>query len=150
VVAQPLPGRVFAAEQGLILSAIKPDKVADFEMVMAKLRDALASSSNPIRKQQGAGWKIFRAAEPLPADGSVLYVFLMDPTVKGADYGIAKILAEAYPKEIADLYKTYIATFAPEGQTLLDMKPLTARGDDAVATPPPAVPPSPASAPRPN
>ena len=30
-------------------------------------------------------------------NGSVLYVFVMDPTVKGADYGVAKILAEAYP-----------------------------------------------------
>ncbi len=50
----------------------------------------------PVRNQQGWGWKIFKAAEPGP-NGSVLYVFVMDPAVKGADYGVAKILARGVP-----------------------------------------------------
>ena len=74
----------------------------DFETVIAKLRAALTNSKDPVRNQQGWGWKIFKAAEPGP-NGSVLYVFVMDPTVKGADYGVAKILAEAYPTEIMEL-----------------------------------------------
>jgi hypothetical protein len=46
----------------------------------------------------------------------VLYVFVMDPAVKGADYGVAKILAEAYPDEIMDLYRMYTGAFAAAGR----------------------------------
>jgi len=123
VVSPPPLGRVFASEHGLIFNAIRPDKVADFEMVLAKLRDALANSKDPVRNQQGWGWKIFKAAEPGP-NGSVLYVFVMDPAVKGADYGVAKILAEAYPNEIMDLYRMYTASFAAAGQTLINLQPV--------------------------
>ena len=123
VVAPPPMGRVFAAEQGLIFNAIRPEKVADFEMVVAKLRSALADSQDPVRKQQGTGWKVYKAAEPGP-NNSVLYVFVMDPVVKGADYGVAKILAEAYPDEIMTLYRMYSGAFATAGQTLVNLKPV--------------------------
>jgi hypothetical protein len=132
VVSPPLPGRVFGAEQGLIFNTIKPDKAADFETVIARLRQALATSKDPVRNQQGWGWKIFKAIEPGP-NGSVLYVFVMDPVVKGADYGVAKILAEAYPAEITDLYRMYSAAFAPTGQTLLNLGPVPTPG--AATTP---------------
>jgi hypothetical protein len=123
VVAPPPAGRVFAAERGLIFNAIKPDKVAEFETVVAKLRAALETSKDPVRNQQGWGWKMYKAAEPGP-NGSVLYVFLMDPAVKGADYGVAKILAEAYPAEIMDLYRMYSGAFATAGQTLVNLQPV--------------------------
>ena len=132
VVSPPPLGRVFASEQGLIFNAIRPDKVMDFETVIARLRDALASSKDPVRNQQGWGWKIFKAAEPGP-NGSVLYVFVMDPAVKGADYGVAKILSEAYPTEIMELYKMYTGAFATAGQTLINLQPVPAA---ATATPP--------------
>ena len=127
VVSPPPVGRVFAAEQGLIFNAIRPDKVMDFETVIAKLRAALANSKDPVRNQQGWGWKIFKAAEPGP-NGSVLYVFVMDPAVKGADYGVAKILAEAYPSEIMDLYRMYTGAFATAGQTLVNLQPVGSDG----------------------
>jgi len=123
VVSPPPLGRVFASEQGLIFNAIRPDKVVDFETVIAKLREALANSKDPVRNQQGWGWKVYKAAEPGP-NGSVLYVFVMDPVVKGADYGVAKILAEAYPTEIMELYRMYTTAFAPAGQTLINLQPV--------------------------
>src|SRR6267142_4023057 len=52
VVSPPPLGRVFASEQGLIFNAIKPDKVMDFETVVAKLRAALANSRDAMRQQQ--------------------------------------------------------------------------------------------------
>jgi hypothetical protein len=125
VVSPPPLGRVFAAEQGLIINAIKPAKAMDFETVIAKLRAALANSKDPVRNQQGWGWKIFKGAEPGP-NGSVLYFFVMDPVVKGADYGVAKILAEAYPTEIMDLYRMYIGAFDIAGQTLVNLQPVGA------------------------
>jgi hypothetical protein len=125
VVSPPPLGRVFASEQGLIFNAIRPDKVMDFETVLAKLRAALADSKDPVRNQQGWGWKIYKAAEPGP-NGSVLYVFVMDPAVKGADYGIAKILSEAYPNEVMELYRMYTGAFATAGQTLINLQPIPA------------------------
>jgi hypothetical protein len=123
VVSPPPLGRVFASEQGMIFNAIRADKVTDFETVIAKLRAALANSKDPVRNQQGWGWKIYKVAEPGP-NGGVLYVFLMDPVVKGADYGVAKILAEAYPTEIMELYRMYTSSFAPAGQTLINLQPV--------------------------
>ena len=143
VVSPPPPGRVFASEQGLIFNAIRPDKVMDFETVIAKLRAALADSKDPVRNQQGWGWKIFKAAEPGP-NGSVLYVFVMDPAVKGADYGVAKILAEAYPTEIMDLYRMYTTAFATAGQTIMNLQSVPAPGTATTGTVAPAAPSTPA------
>jgi hypothetical protein len=126
---------MFASEQGLIFNAIRPDKVMDFETVLAKLRTALTDSKDPVRNQQGWGWKIFKAAEPGP-NGSVLYVFVMDPAVKGADYGVAKILSEAYPNEVMDLYRMYTGAFATAGQTLINLQPVPSLN----ANPSPAAP----------
>jgi hypothetical protein len=126
---------VFASEQGLIFNAIRPDKVMDFETVLAKLRSALADSKDPVRTQQGWGWKIFKAAEPGP-NGSVLYVFVMDPAVKGADYGISKILAEAYPNEVMELYRMYTGAFATAGQTLINLQPVASLNGNPSSAPP--------------
>ena len=65
----------------MVLNFIKADKTADFEMVVTKLKEALAKSAKPERKQQAMSWKVFKAAEP-GAGGSVLYVFIVDPSVR--------------------------------------------------------------------
>ena len=102
--------RVFASDAGIILNFIKPDKTADFEAVMARLKEALAKSSKPERRQQSTSWKIFRTMEP-GANGSVLYVFTIDPAVKGADYTVSTILAEAFPNDVQALYKQYAEAY---------------------------------------
>jgi hypothetical protein len=83
----------FASDAGLILSPIKPDGTAAFEEVMARVRDALARSADPVRKQQAAGWKIYRAHEAY--QNTTLYVSVMDPAVKGADYSVYRLLVES-------------------------------------------------------
>src|SRR4051812_11584367 len=77
--------RVFASDAGMVLNFIKADKTADFEAVMAKLKEAMQKSDKPERKQQAMGWRIFKSPDPA-AGGNVLYVFVIDPNVKGADY----------------------------------------------------------------
>ena len=106
----------------------------DFETVLAKLRAALADSKDPVRNQLGWGWKFFKAAEPGP-NGSVLYVFVMDPTVKGADYGVAKILSDAYPNEVMELYRMYTGAFATAGQTLINLQPVPSLNPSSSASP---------------
>ena len=97
---------VFPGDGGAILNFVKADKTADFEMVLGKVKDALAKSEKPERKQQAAGWKVFKAAEPGP-NGAAIYVFLMDPVAKGAEYSVGNILVEAFGAEGQALYKTY-------------------------------------------
>src|SRR5262245_32368912 len=80
--AQAVPNpRLFPNDGGMVLNFIKPDKVADFEEVMGKLKEALSKSEKPERKQQAAGWKVFKS--PDPAGANVLYVFIVDPSLKG-------------------------------------------------------------------
>lgn len=117
----PVTPRLFGTEAGMIFNAIRPDAVMDFEMVLGRLRQALQQSTDPVRRQQAAGWKIFKAVEAGPGN-SVLYVFVMDPAVKGAEYGVAKILAEAFPAEAQELYRLYIGAFSG-GQTMLSLEP---------------------------
>ena len=112
--------RVFASDAGMVLNFIKPDKTADFEAVIAKLKEAMAKSTKPERKDQAKSWKVFRSPDPGPA-GSVLYVFFSDPAVKGADYTVTNILAEAFPPtEVNDLFKQYIAAYA-SGQNFVNL-----------------------------
>lgn len=67
--------------------SVNPDKTADYEKIMGQLKDALNKSTKPEAKQQAAGWKVYRNATPNP-DGSIVYVHVIDPVVKGADYSV--------------------------------------------------------------
>lgn len=124
--AQPVSNaRNFNNDAGMVLNFIKPDKVADFEAVMAKLKEALQKSDKPERKQQADGWKVFKSADP--AGANVLYVFVIDPSVKGADYQVSNIIAEAFPAEANELLKKYADCYA-QGMNILNLSILQALG----------------------
>jgi hypothetical protein len=112
--------RTFGSDAGIIINQIKPDRTADFEQVIGKLKEALQKSQDPGRKQQAASWKVFKAQEPGP-NGIALYFFVMDPAVKGADYSVSKILAEAFPAEVQDLYKKFSDAYAG-GQNMVNLQ----------------------------
>lgn len=112
--------RVFAADAGLVLNFIKPDKTKDFEAVIAKLKDALTGSAKPERKEQAKSWRVFKSPDPA-AGGAALYVFFIDPPVKGADYTVTNILAEAVPAdEMTQLTKQYVESYA-SGQNFVNI-----------------------------
>ena len=116
----PPTARTFASDGGMVLNFIKPDKTADFEAVVAKLKEALQKSTKPERKQQAASWKVFKSPDPA-GGGNVLYVFVIDPSVKDADYTVSNILAEAYPPaELNTIYKTYAESYA-QGQNIINL-----------------------------
>jgi hypothetical protein len=118
--AQAAPtARTFASDGGMVLNFIKPDKTADFESVIGKLKEALQKSAKPERKQQAASWKVFKSPDPA-AGGNVLYVFMIDPSIKGADYTVSTILAEAFPTEVQALYKQYAEAYA-SGQNFVNL-----------------------------
>lgn len=118
--------RVFASDAGLVLNFIKPDKTADFEAVIAKLKEAMQKSSKPERKQQAAGWKVFRS--PDMAGANVLYVFVIDPNVKGADYSVANLIAEGFPPDqVSAIYTQYAGAYA-QGQNIINLTLLSDLG----------------------
>ena len=57
----------------------------------------------------------------------MLYVFTIDPAVKGADYTVSNILAEAFPQEVQALYKDYADAYA-SGQNFVNMTLVSALG----------------------
>lgn len=114
---QQPPGLTFGSDAGIVFNVIKADKTADFEMIVSKVKEALAKSENPVRKQQAASWKVFKAVEPGPG-GNVMYLYVMDPTVKDADYSVPKILYEAFPAEAQDLYNKMREAYVPGGSKL--------------------------------
>ncbi len=108
----------------MILNAVRPERVADFEKVIGYLQAALSSSTNSTVRAQAQGWRVMKASEAGP-NGAVLYVFLLDPTVPGADYGLGRILAEAYPDQakLQEIWKLYTDSLA-SGGSLLSLTPV--------------------------
>lgn len=125
--------RTFSAPVGLLLNAVRPERVADFEKLIGHLQSALAASSDATIRAQAKGWKVYKASETGP-NGSVLYVFLLDPTVKGADYGLGRILAEAFPDtaRLQEIWKLYTDSVA-SGGSLLNLTPVEAAGSSQPA-----------------
>ena len=83
------------------------------------MKEALAKSDKPERKEQAKSWQVFKSPDPA-AGGNVLYVFLINPSVKGADYTVSTILAEAFPQEVQTLYKQYADSYA-SGQNFVNL-----------------------------
>ena len=103
-----------------MFSAIKADKTADFESVMARVKEALGKSQDPQRKQQALSWRVFKGLETGPG-GAVIYIWVLDPPVKEVEYVITDILREAFPNEAQDLWAKYTACFV-SGQTMLNLQ----------------------------
>lgn len=114
--------REFKTGTGLLLNYVKADQTAQFEAVMQKVKEALQKSGNAQRKQQAQGWKVYKAQEPGP-NNSVLYVFIMDPAVPGADYAVSAILFEAFPADVQKLHEQFRGVF-PDGmgQSIVNMQ----------------------------
>jgi hypothetical protein len=102
----------------LVTVLIKPDKTADFEFVMGKLKEALAKSEKAERKQQAAGWKVFKSAQAGP-NNTAVYVMRIDPVVKGQEYDITRLIAEVFPVEVQEVFAKYKDAFAGRAITTL-------------------------------
>ena len=112
--------RRFTSDAGVVFSVIKADKTADFEAIMARVKEGLSKSSDAKRKQMAVGWRVFKGLEAAPG-GNVLYVWIVDPPVKDVDYTVTEIIKEAFPTEAQDLWAKYVACFV-SGQTLLNLE----------------------------
>ena len=102
----------FQGDIALVSVAIKPDKTADFEQVIAKLKEALAKSERPEAKQQAAGWKVMKGIK-LP-DGNIIYTHVIHPVVPDADYTVMALIYEVFkdPAEQLKTFELYRGAFA--------------------------------------
>lgn len=118
------PVFTLGGEAAIITMLIKPDKTADFEVVLARLKEALQKSENPRRREQAAGWKVFKSSQL--AQGNAVYIMRIDPVIKGEEYDITRLIAEVFPVEVQDLFLKYKDAFAGRGIT--ELSPLMSMG----------------------
>ena len=120
----PGPPRTFTAPVGLLFNTVRAERVADFEKAMAYVQEALAKSSDPRVQAQARGWHMYKASEPGP-NNTVLYVFELNPTVVGADYGLGRLLADAFPDQaqLQEIWRLYTGSVT-SGGSLLNLTPL--------------------------
>ena len=149
----PVPGvpaapvtRTFAAPTGLLFNSVRPERVADFEAVLWYLQQALQKSTDPTVQAQAKGWRMFKATEPGP-NATVVYVFVFDPAVPRADYGLGRILADAYPDKIQEIWRLYQGAVTGGG-SLMNLTPVEPKEPALVVpAPPPATTPAPRTPP---
>jgi hypothetical protein len=117
--AAPPPPRHFNGDAGLILIYVQPDKTAQFEGAMQKIKEGLQKSEKPERKEQAASWKLFKAGAG--AAGQV-YAMIMSPSVKNTDYAVGAILAETQPAEARAIFDAYAGSLSPtQGQVVIPL-----------------------------
>jgi len=109
---QPAPAFTIA-KPALLYVFIKPDKNADYEAIIGKLKEALQKSDKPELKQAAGGWKVYKA--DALSNNNTLYVHLIDPPAPNADYGVMKILYDAYPSEAQGIFAQYKDAFVGQG-----------------------------------
>ena len=125
VFAQAAPQKTtFTGDMVLQAFAVNADKTADYEQVVAKLKEALSKSERPETKQQLAGWKVMKNATAQP-DGSIVYIHVISPVVRDADYSIVNIVYDAFkdPAEQKAFYDSYRG--ALKGALFIIQGPLT-------------------------
>lgn len=114
--APAAPKVAFTSDAGVLLVQIKPDQTAVFEEMVAKLKAGLAKTEDAALKQQAAGFKVFKAAEPFGPNA--LYVVVVEPTTPGAEYELFGMLQkvmtpeELRAPEMAETWKKYAGAFA--------------------------------------
>jgi hypothetical protein len=126
--ATPTPPKVpFTTPAGILLVQIKPDQTAVFEEMVSKLRAGFAKTTDETLKKQGAGFKVYKAAEPFGSN--TLYVVQLDPVVPSAEYDLFAMLQKVLtPEELrdpatAEMWKKYAGAFAA-GLSKLSLTPV--------------------------
>jgi len=112
IVATPDPASAhFTSELGILLVAIKPTAVADYELVISTLQEMLAKDTDPIRSAAAQGWRVWKASEA-DAKNNVLYVHVMMPATPNFDYRPSLLLDELVDDLAPELLSRYQEAFA--------------------------------------
>ena len=94
-----------------MLVTIKPASVADYELTIRTLQEALARDKDPTRVEAARGWRVFKASET-DAKGNLVFVHVMLPAVVNFDYRPSLLIDELVKELAADLLTRYQDSFA--------------------------------------
>ena len=102
--AEPPDPMKFTQPSLMVFFAIAPEGTAEFEALLAKVKETLAKSDKPERKAQAASWTVIKVNEP--QNGAVQYICIIPNVAKDATYDPFKILAEGGmpPADVRALY----------------------------------------------
>jgi len=119
--AAQAPTRAFSGQVGIIVNFVNSANTADYEGVMRAFSESLTTSESAQRKEMGAGFKLYRAAET-GANNTAIYYSIFNPAISGAEYEPITVMTDDYlsgPPENGDeiraLYADYTEALAPGG-----------------------------------
>lgn len=101
----------FLTDAGLMLVAIKPAAVADYELVIRTLQEVLSKEKDPAKATAAKSWRVFKTTE-MDTKGNQLYIHVMLPAVPGFDYRPSLLLDELVKTVAPDLLSKYQDAFA--------------------------------------
>ncbi len=118
---------MFNTNSGMVLHAVKPASVSDYEAAIVALQDAFSKSNDEDVKRVAAGWRVWKAAET-DAKANVIYVHMLHPTTADVDYRpslwLDRLLAGA-PAELLAKYRDSFAV-APSKLSLTELANMSA------------------------
>ena len=125
----------FTSDAGLLLVTVKPTSLADYELVIRTLQEALAKDTDPKRAAAAKGWRVFKAVES-DAKGNGIFIHVLMPAVPDFDYRPSLLLDELVKELAPELLTKYQDAFAapPTKLSLAEFAHMS------VAPPPPPPP----------
>ena len=113
---------MFDADAAFIFLSVAPEAVADFEAMMAKVKESLGKIDKPERKTQATNWKIIKA--DAQQNGLTMFIFMLDPVSRGVSYNPWTIMTEAAvpPADVKAFYDKVAPNI--KGINMLSYKPL--------------------------
>jgi hypothetical protein len=112
---------------GLEIIQIKADRVADFEFLVGKIREALNKSEDATHKEVAASLKVFKGADAPAANAPVVFIAMIDPAAKGADYsipGLISVVYKAFPEQQQEIFKKGVDGVFASGVNYLRLQPV--------------------------
>jgi hypothetical protein len=101
----------FTSDAGLLLVTIKPASLADYELVIQTLQEALAKDTDATRAAAAKGWRVFKAVEA-DAKGNAIFIHVLLPAVPDFDYRPSLLLDELVKELAPELLTKYQDAFA--------------------------------------
>lgn len=101
----------FTSDAGVLLVTVKPAAVADYELAIRSLQEALSKDKDPGRSAAAKSWRVYKANEP-DAKGNPIYLHVMIPAIPNFDYRPSLLLDELVKDLPPDLLAKYQDAFA--------------------------------------
>jgi hypothetical protein len=101
----------FTSDAGLLLVTVKPASLADYELVIQTLQEALAKDTDATVAAAAKGWRVFKALEA-DAKGNAIFIHVLLPAVPDFDYRPSLLLDELVKELAPELLTKYQDAFA--------------------------------------